>query len=172
MTLKQADSAGNVISTVAWLPAPWNGRFQGVGGSCYSCGINESALAGGIQDGYATASTDCGIPAGHERTGQWGLRPDNTLNRPLINDFAYAGIHDMSVTGKAVTTAYYSQDPAYSYFQGCSTGGREGLMEAQRYPATTTASCRGPGDQLAPVRPVRAVAPARHEGKQRLPAHV
>ena len=134
VTLKQADSAGNVISTVAWLPAPWNGRFQGVGGSYYSCGINESALAGGIQDGYATASTDCGIPAGHERTGQWGLRPDNTLNRPLINDFAYAGIHDMSVTGKAVTTAYYSQDPAYSYFQGCSTGGREGLMEAQRYP--------------------------------------
>jgi feruloyl esterase len=142
VSLKQADSSGNVITTDAWLPAAWNGRFEGVGGSYYSCGINESALAGGIAGGYATASTDCGIPPGHERTGQWGLRQDNTLNWPLISNFAYAGIHDMSVTGKAVTTAYYSQDPAYSYFQGrlpahvqagrLHRGRRQGLRQPER----------------------------------------
>jgi hypothetical protein len=132
--LRQADSAGNVIDMAVWLPVTWNGRFEGVGGGGYSCGISYPALATGLQSGYATASTDCGVPAADELTGQWGLKPNGTLNWPLIDDFAYAGIHDMSVAGKAVTAGYYSQAPSYSYFDGCSTGGREGLMEAQRYP--------------------------------------
>ena len=132
--LAQTDSAGNTINIEVWLPAAWNGRFEGVGGGGYSCGISWSALAGGIQSGYATASTDCGVPAADELTGQWGLTSNNTLNWPLIDDFAYAGIHDMSVAGKAVTAGFYSHAPSYSYFDGCSTGGREGLMEAQRYP--------------------------------------
>lgn len=132
--LRQTDSAGNVIDIAGWLPVAWNGRFEGVGGGGYSCGISYPALATGIQSGYATASTDCGVPAADELSGQWGLRPNGTLNWPLIDDFAYAGIHDMSVAGKAVSAGYYSHAPSYSYFDGCSTGGREGLMEAQRYP--------------------------------------
>jgi feruloyl esterase len=132
--LAQADAAGNVITIEAWLPVTWNGRFQGVGGGGYSCGISWPALAAGIKSGYATASTDCGVPSADGLTGQWALKPDDTLNWPLINDFAFAGIHDMSVAGKAVTAGYYAKAPSYSYFNGCSTGGREGLMEAQRYP--------------------------------------
>ena len=133
--LTQTDPAGNVISIAVWLPTAWNGRFEGVGGGGYSCGISWSALAGGIQSGYATASTDCGVPASEGLTGQWGLNSNDTLNTALINDFFSAGIHDMTVAGKATTSSYYAHAPSYSYFDGCSTGGREGLEEAQFYPS-------------------------------------
>jgi len=135
VTLTQTDAAGNPIHIEAWLPGHWNGRFQGVGGAVYACGpfYNETATA--IQAGYASATTDCGVPPADLLTGAWALNSGGTLNWPLIKDFGYLGIHDMSVAGKAVTSAYYPSPPRFSYFNGCSTGGREGLMEAQRYPA-------------------------------------
>jgi Tannase and feruloyl esterase len=135
VTLTQTDAAGNPMSIELWLPSQWTGRFQGVGGSYFTCGINHSELASAIQGGYSAASTDCGVPPGDALTGAWALKPGGALNWPLIDDFAYAGIHDMSVAGKAVTRAYYPSALRFSYFNGCSTGGREGLMEAQRYPA-------------------------------------
>jgi len=134
VTLTQPDRAGHPMDIEVWLPSQWTGRFQGVGGSYYTCGVNHSELASAIEGGYSAASTDCGLPASGALTGAWALRPDGKLNWPLIDDFAYAGIHDMSVAGKAVTRAYYPSPLRYSYFNGCSTGGREGLMEAQRYP--------------------------------------
>ena len=137
--LTDTDSAGNAINIRVWLPRDWNGRFEGIGGGGYSCGIMYSAPVAGIQtlatavrSGYAGASTDCGNT---QSDGSFALTSSGQLNWPLIEDFASAGIHDMSVAGKAVTTAYYASKPSYSYFDGCSTGGREGLMEAQRYPA-------------------------------------
>jgi tannase/feruloyl esterase len=134
VNITQTDSAGNAIHIVIWLPEKWNGDFQGLGGSEYSCGISYVSLALGIREGYSTAATDCGHtgPAG---TGSWALNGDGTLNDALIKDFASAGIHDMSVVGKAVTKADYTRQASYSYFNGCSTGGREGLLEARRYPA-------------------------------------
>jgi Tannase and feruloyl esterase len=135
VTLTQTDSAGNPIHTYIWLPDSWNGRFQGVGGAVFECGPLYSETAAAIQGGYASATTDCGVNPADLLTGSWALNPDGTLNKPLIDDFSYAGIHDMTVAGKAVTQAYYSSPLRYSYFNGCSTGGREGLMEAQRYPA-------------------------------------
>ena len=92
-------------------------------------------LTEGVTSGYATASTDCGVPESELLTGNWVLKSNGTLNWPLIQDFASAGIHDMTVVGKAVTAAFYVHAPGYTYFYGCSTGGREGLMEAQKYPA-------------------------------------
>lgn len=130
--LVQTDQAGNGINIEVWLPTAWNGSFQGVGGGGYSCGVSWSALAAAVEQGYATGSTDCGHS---DTTGAFALNPNDTLNQPLIVDFASAGIHDMTVAGKAVTTAYYARQANYSYFNGCSTGGREGLMEAQKYPA-------------------------------------
>ena len=135
VTLTQTDAAGNPMSIEVWLPSQWTGRFQGVGGSYFTCGINHSELAAAIEGGYSAGSTDCGVPPGDALTGAWALKTDGALNWPLIDDFAYAGIHDMSVAGKAVTRAYYPSALRFSYFNGCSTGGREGLMEAQRYPA-------------------------------------
>src|SRR6266581_3034968 len=94
-----------------------------------------SRCSTGYQGGYAAAATDCGVPPADLLTGAWALRSDGTLNMPLIDDFAFAGIHDMSVAGEAVTKIYYTSPLRFTYFNGCSTGGREGLMEAQRYPA-------------------------------------
>ena len=135
VTLTQTDSAGNPIHIYLWLPDSWNGRFQGVGGAVYECGPVYSETAAAIQGGYASATTDCGVNPADLLTGSWALNSNGTLNTPLIDDFSYAGIHDMTVAGKAVTQVYYPSPLRYSYFNGCSTGGREGLMEAQRYPA-------------------------------------
>ena len=134
VAITETDSAGNRIQVDIWLPASWNGRFQGVGGAVYSCGPYYYEMAPAIQAGYAAAATDCGVPLADLDTGSWALK-HGQLNWPLIDDFAYAGIHDMTVVGKAVTTDYYPSPLRYSYFNGCSTGGREGLVEAQRYPA-------------------------------------
>jgi feruloyl esterase len=132
--LTETDSAGNPMHTDVWLPAKWNGRFVGIGGAGFSCGIYYASLPAG----YASASTDCGLPqAGigyNTYTGSWALKPDGQLNQPLISDYASLGIHDMTVLGKAVTDAYFRSGIAYSYFDGCSTGGREALEEAQQYP--------------------------------------
>ena len=135
VTLTQTDAAGNPIHIEVWLPAGWNGRFQGVGGAVYECGPLFGEMGPAIQGGYAAAATDCGVPPADLLSGAWALRSDGTLNTPLIDDFAFAGIHDMSVTGQAVTRVYYPAPLRFTYFNGCSTGGREGLMEAQRYPA-------------------------------------
>jgi Tannase and feruloyl esterase len=135
VTLTQTDPAGNPIHIEVWLPQPWNGRFQGVGGGEYSCGPSYFEMAPAIQGGYAAATTDCGVNPADAGTGAWALSSNGQLDFPLIDDFAYAGIHDMTMAGKAVTQVYYPSQLRYSYFFGCSTGGREGLMEAQRYPA-------------------------------------
>jgi hypothetical protein len=135
VTLTQTDPAGHAIHVYVWLPDSWNGRFQGVGGAVFECGPMYSETAAAIQDGYASATTDCGVNPADLLTGSWALNSNGTLDTPLIDDFSYAGIHDMTVAGKAVTSVYYPSPLRYSYFNGCSTGGREGLMEAQRYPA-------------------------------------
>jgi len=140
--LTETDSAGNPMHTVVWLPEKWNGRFEGIGGGGFSCGIFYSpspgyvlpSLSQTIESGYAAASTDCGVPEADTYTGSWALEPDGKLDQPLINDYASAGIHDMTVLGKAVTGAFYPGRIEDSYFVGCSTGGREALDEAQQYP--------------------------------------
>jgi hypothetical protein len=135
VTLTQTDSAGNPIQIDVWLPSDWNGRFQGVGGAVFECGPVYTETAAAIQDGYSSATTDCGVNPADLLTGNWALNSNGTLNTPLIDDFSYEGIHDMTVVGKAVTRLYYPSPLRYSYFNGCSTGGREGLMEAQMFPA-------------------------------------
>jgi feruloyl esterase len=116
-----------------WIAIPlsnWNGRFMGTGGGGFSGGS-----AGGVNQpatqGYAAGATD----TGHEgASGSFALGPDGKHNWQLIRDNGHVGIHEMTVTGKALTEAMYGVAPRYSYFNGCSTGGRQGLMEAQRYP--------------------------------------
>lgn len=116
-----------------WVAIPtskWNGRFMGTGGGGFSggsaTGVNAPAAAG-----FAAGATD----TGHEgASGSFALDANGRLNWPLIRDNAHIGIHEMTVTGKALTQALYGIAPRYSYFNGCSTGGRQGLMEAQRHP--------------------------------------
>ncbi len=129
---------GDRAHVEVWLPArTWNGRFQGVGGSGYAA-RSGLPLAGPLKAGYAAADTD----AGHTSTGAFNGAFDGSFaltaagvpNWPSIIDFGSLAVHEMTVAGQAVTRAYYGSGPAFSYFTGCSTGGRQGLMEAQRYP--------------------------------------
>jgi len=88
-------------------------------------------LSGPVRSGYATAATDTGHEGG---SGSFALGVDGRLDWHAVQDNAYLGIHEMTVVGKALTKAFYGKPPRYSYFVGGSTGGRQGLMEAQRYP--------------------------------------
>jgi len=117
-----------------WVALPvknWNGRFRGNGGGGFMTGTPDS-LRGAVAQGFAAAATDGGHEGG---SGSFALDPSGRLNWQEIRDFAYLGIHEMTVVGKALTQAFYGKPPRYSYFVGGSTGGRQGLMEAQRYPS-------------------------------------
>src|SRR5262249_27152577 len=85
----------------------------------------------GVALGYSAGATDTGHEGG---SGSFALDANGRLNWQAIRDNGHIGIHEMTVTGKALTEAMYGVAPRYSYFNGCSTGGRQGLMEAQRYP--------------------------------------
>jgi feruloyl esterase len=82
--------------------------------------------------GYATGATDTGHEGG---SGSFALDANGKLDWHAVRDNAYLGIHEMTVAGQALTEAFYGKAPRYSYFNGCSTGGRQGLSEAQRYPS-------------------------------------
>jgi hypothetical protein len=118
-----------------WLPLDWNGRFEGVGGGGFVSGISWRAMGDALRSGYATASTDTGHPDAQGQDGSFALAADGTLDLPVIRDFAYLAVHEMTVTGKSVTTSFYGRAPRYMYFEGCSMGGRQALAEAQRYPS-------------------------------------
>lgn len=120
------------INIEVWLPkAGWNERYQGVGGGGYAGSISYGALAAALRDGYATASTDTGHAGG---SGTFALNADGSLNGRLIDDFARRSLHEMVLKAKAVINAHYGAAPKYSYWTGCSTGGRQGLMGVQRFP--------------------------------------
>jgi hypothetical protein len=119
------------VKIEVWMPMTpgWNGKFEGVGGGGTAGVISYSALATGLRRGYATASTDTGHVSNSGFDAVWALnRPD------LVEDFGYRGTHVMSTTGKLITTSFYDKAPNYSYFVGCSKGGQQALMEAQRFP--------------------------------------
>jgi feruloyl esterase len=123
------------IGIDVWMPVSgWNGRFQGVGGSAFITG-HPYFLAGPVDAGYSAAATDGGHTPSSPLDGSFALDSKGHLNWPLIQDFSYRALHDLAVVGKAVTAAYYGSHATYSYWNGCSTGGRQGLAEAQRYPS-------------------------------------
>jgi hypothetical protein len=123
--------AGDRIRVWIGLPVKgWNGRFQGVGGGGFSGG-SANAIRAPLAAGYAAASTDTGHEGG---SGSFALDVNGRLQWQLIRDNAYLGIHQMTVAAKAITREFYGRAPRYSYFNGCSTGGRQGLSEAQRFP--------------------------------------
>ena len=129
-------SSDSDIRIEVWMPlANWNGKFQGVGNGGFagvitytsgSSGI-ERGMAEALKRGYATASTDTGHTAD---TG-----PIFLGRAEKLVDFGYRAVHEMTVAAKAIVAAFYGADPKLSYWNGCSTGGRQGLMEAQRFPA-------------------------------------
>jgi feruloyl esterase len=115
------------IKIEVWLPiSNWNGKFQAVGNGGWAGVISYAAMAEALRAGYASASTD---------TGHVGARGTFALGHPeKLIDFAWRSEHEMTVTAKAVIQAFYGSGPKLSYWNGCSTGGRQGLKEAQMFP--------------------------------------
>ncbi len=115
------------IKVEVWLPASgWNGKYQAVGNGGWAGSITYGAMARALRDGYATSSTD---------TGHTGGNASFALGHPeKLVDYAYRAVHEMTVKSKAIATAFYGTDATRSYFNGCSTGGRQALTAAQRFP--------------------------------------
>src|SRR5262245_30468347 len=127
-------SADSNITFEVWLPdaAAWNRKFLSTGEGGFAGQLNyqrnglDSAMDENLRRGYATASTD----TGHPSSEQWWA-----IGHPeKITDYLYRAKHVTTVAAKAIIGAYYGQAPARSYFNSCSNGGRQGLMEAQKYP--------------------------------------
>jgi feruloyl esterase len=111
------------------LPETWNGKFaMGGGGGFVGSVMNTSLMFGSLQAGYATVGTDTGHQ-GHPLDASWAL---NNLER--LVSFGHQAVHRTAVTAKALIKDYYGAEIARSYFTGCSRGGSQALMEAQRYP--------------------------------------
>jgi feruloyl esterase len=111
-----------------WLPAAdWNGKLQVVGNGGLAGTISYPAMASALRDGFAAASTD----TGHTSTES----PSWLEDRERLIDYSSRGLHLTTVDAKAIVEAFYSAQAKRSYYTGCSTGGKQGLMEAQRYPA-------------------------------------
>ena len=120
------------IEFEVWLPATgWNGKFHTAGNGGMAGVISYGAMADALDRGYVTSSTD----TGHVRPGTDGFDASWALDRPdLIEDFGHRSLHLTAVHGKAITEAFYGTPPDYAYYVGCSKGGQQGMMEAQRYP--------------------------------------
>ncbi len=120
-------SSDSDIKIEVWLPAAgWNRKYQAVGNGGWAGSISYAAMASALERGYATSSTD---------TGHTVASASFALGHPeKLIDYSYRSEHEMTVAAKAIVNAFYGSGPTRSYFNGCSTGGRQALVEAQRYP--------------------------------------
>ncbi|KAF2438694.1 feruloyl esterase B precursor [Karstenula rhodostoma CBS 690.94] len=119
-----------------WLPLTpdlWNDRFQATGGGGWATGLLDLALGPALASGYAASSTDGGHPVDYFNA-DWTLNDDKTVNWDLLQNFGTRSLADLIYVGKSLTEQYYGQQPRYSYWNGCSQGGRQGYAVAQRYP--------------------------------------
>jgi len=114
------------IEIEVWFPLDaWNGKLEVVGNGGWAGVISTPAMAAALREGYATASTD---------TGHKGGSGSFAVQREALVDFGYRSMHELTVAAKAMVAAFYQRPARLSYYNGCSTGGRQGMMEAQRYP--------------------------------------
>ncbi|HEY4355138.1 MAG TPA: tannase/feruloyl esterase family alpha/beta hydrolase [Acidobacteriaceae bacterium] len=118
------------IKIEVWMPlSNWNGKFLGHGNGGFAGYLQYGGLQQALMAGYATASTDTGHIGG-AADAEWAIgHPEKVI------DFGYRGIHEMTVKAKLIVAAFYRKSPRYSYFSGCSNGGRAAMMEAERFPS-------------------------------------
>jgi feruloyl esterase len=116
------------IKIEVWMPASgWNGKFQAVGNGAFNGSIAYSSMMTALARGYATSSTDTG------HTGNTAAFAPGHAEKVI--DFAWRAVHEMTLAARQVIAAYYDSGPKYSYWNGCSAGGRQAMKEAQRFPA-------------------------------------
>jgi feruloyl esterase len=120
-------SSDSEIKIEIWMPASgWNSKLLAVGNGAWAGSISYNAMGPALAAGYAVTSTD---------TGHAGGSATFVVDHPeKVVDFSYRAVHEMTVASKAIAAEFYGGGPRLSYFQGCSTGGRQALTSAQRYP--------------------------------------
>src|SRR4029453_4570555 len=124
VTLKPAPRSD--IKAEVWMPVSgWNGKLQVVGNGGFAGTISYPAMANALAAGYAAGSRDTGHTAPSRNT---------FANEDVLIDFAHRAIHEATVAAKTTVNGFYGNAPRFSYFAGCSTGGRQALPSAQRYP--------------------------------------
>ena len=151
------------IKIEVWMPlSDWNGKFQAVGNGGWAGTISYPAMSEALARGYATASTD---------TGHTGGDGSFVLGHPeKFVDFAWRSVHEMTARAKTILEAFYGNPARRSYWNGCSTGGRQGLMEAQRFPADYDGIVAGASAN--PRTRLNAAGLAMHQTLWRNPASV
>ncbi|GKT66328.1 feruloyl esterase B precursor protein [Colletotrichum tofieldiae] len=128
----------DAVNVQVWLPSPstWNGRLQAVGGGGYSASFGSLYMTQAVGHGYVALDTDAGHFRGAEYAQspkEWVLESPGKVNTHLVDNWGSTSLHEMAVIGKAVSESYYGTKPRYSYFTGCSGGGRQAMMIAQKY---------------------------------------
>src|SRR5687767_507443 len=121
-------SSDSEITMEIWMPVSnWNGKYQAVGNGAFNGTIGYGAMMTALARGYATSSTDTGHTGGG---ANWALgHPEKVI------DFGWRAMHETAVASKKIIESYYGNSPRFSYFNGCSAGGRQGMKAAQRFPA-------------------------------------
>ncbi|KAF2110768.1 feruloyl esterase [Lophiotrema nucula] len=132
----------DVVSQI-WLPTSngsFNGRLQGVGGGGFIAGLYDYMfieMDAAIAEGYAAVSSNAGIYTTDVNGGdadQWALLSPGNVNYNALRNFASQSLYDMTILAKDIIKSYYGEALKYSYFSGCSNGGRQGYVLAQRFP--------------------------------------
>ncbi len=125
-TLRPSDDSD--IKVEVWMPAvDWNSKYQAVGNGAFTGSIRHRTMATAVGRGYATSSTD---------TGHLGNTASFGLGHPeKVSDFGWRAVHLMATVAKHIIESHYGEAPRFSYWNGCSAGGRQAMKEAQRFPA-------------------------------------
>ena len=129
VVVRATPSADSDIQIEVWMPVEnWNGKFRGQGNGGFAGEIGFGSMGAALGQGYATAGTNTGHSGGGT-DASWALgHPER------VTDFGYRAIHAMTRVAKGTINAFYGRSPQHSYFGSCSNGGRQALMEAQRFP--------------------------------------
>jgi feruloyl esterase len=122
------------IQAVYRMPENWNGKFLGVGGGGFAGDMTLATAAAGLSKGYAVAGTDTGHPTTNSTDGSFMIDGPGHVDPVQLADFGYRAVHLMTTVGKLMVREYYGKNTSRAYFQGCSTGGRQGFAEVQRFP--------------------------------------
>jgi feruloyl esterase len=122
-------SVDSDIKIEVWLPlVDWNRKFMAAGNGGWNGSVNYGQMVPILRRGYAVASTDTGHQSGQE--ARWAMgHPEKQI------DFGYRAVHEMTLRAKEIVNAFYGAALRYAYWNGCSSGGKQGLKEAQRFPA-------------------------------------
>ncbi|KAH6641942.1 Tannase/feruloyl esterase [Boeremia exigua] len=130
----------DTLHTQIWLPLPsaWNGRLQMVGGGGWVAGGDVSSfgsMKGAVGGGYVTSTVDAGVPTDDPYSSEdWALISPGNVDYLTLQNFAAKALNDGALATKAVIDSFYGKAASQSYWNGCSQGGRQGYMFAQRYP--------------------------------------